>query len=352
MKSPKNNNIWFRRFLNNKGNRTLILCLALLVVCAFIGPLFLQDSSKIDLFNTLQNPLSPDHLLGTDDLGRDLLAGLVNGLKLALKIGLLASIISVIIGSSLGLLCTFYGDDQIKYSLLDILSLVVLSPVTVFYSFLMLTSLLEVLPYLLIIIFSIIVFLVSNFFLFKISSRLSNRLGLRKFNLPLDSLFGRFLEVFNSMPKMLLILVCTLFFKEPSSMQVAFILGLTSWTGIARLTRGEVLKLKYQDFIESAKSIGVSDLRLLLNYIFPNTLTPVLITIAFTISGAVLFEASLSFLGLGVPVEEVSLGSLLMQGRQNMDAWWLVVFPGIVLFILVTLLNLIGRSLSKSFNEK
>ena len=203
-----------------------------------------------------------------------------------------------------------------------------------------------------ILILSIISFASLLVLTFKFSRKLSEKFSLTDYNLPLDSLFGRFIEVFNAIPKMLFILVMTLFFDEPSAIQVAMILGLSSWTGIARLTRGEVLKLKYQDFIESARSIGVSDWRLLVRYIFPNTLTPVLITLAFTISGAVLFEASLSFLGLGVPAEQVSLGSLLMQGRQNMDAWWLVVFPGLTLFILVSLLNLLGRSLSKSFNDK
>ena len=108
---------------------------------------------------------------------------------------------------------------------------------------------------------------------------------------------------------------------------------------------------KIIEFVKFAKSSGLKDWRIIWRYIFPNTLTPVLITIAFSISGAVLFEATLSFLGLGVPVEEVSLGNLLMQGKRNMDAWWLIVFPGSILFLLVLSLNLLGRGLSNALNK-
>ena len=340
------------RFWSKSANKWVFSFLMAIVLLAIFGPLFSNDPRKVDLFNTLQKPFGDLFYLGTDELGRDLLSGLIQGLGLAIKIGLMASGISFAIGSSFGLISTYYGDNFFRLSYLDLLVLILSIALASFYAFQVLgvvvLSDLTGLPLFLIRLFVFLVLIILPLFL---SRKVSKKLNIKSFFFPLDSLTGRLIELFNAIPKLILILAFAMQFDEPSAYQVAIILGLTSWTNIARLTRGEVLKVKYLEFIEFAKSSGLSNWRIIWRYIFPNTLTPVLISIAFTISGAVLFEATLSFLGLGVPVEEVSLGNLLMQGKRNMDAWWLVVFPGSFLFLLVLSLNLLGRGLSNALNK-
>lgn len=350
-KSSKINSLIFR-FWAESSNRLVLSISAVFFLIAVFGPFFTNDPKKVDLFNTLQRPFGDLFYLGTDELGRDLLSGLIHGLRLALKIGLMASGISFAVGAFLGLVSTYYGDNHFRLSLLDVLILILSVGVSYFYTFQVFGVLVfnESSGALLFLtrLFISVSFIVLPLF---VSRKVSRKLKIKSFFLPLDSLTGRLIELFNAIPKLILILACAMLFDEPSAYQVAIILGLTSWTSIARLTRGEVLKIKYQEFVEFAKSSGLKDWRIIWRYIFPNTLTPVLITIAFSISGAVLFEATLSFLGLGVPVEEVSLGNLLMQGKRNMDAWWLIVFPGSILFLLVLSLNLLGRGLSNALNK-
>ena len=182
---------------------------------------------------------------------------------------------------------------------------------------------------------------------------ITERLGKGTFiSIPLDSLIGRLIEVFNSIPRLMLLLTFTLLIDQPSIFYIVLIIGLSGWTNIARITRGEFIKYKSQDFVESAKASGVSDLRIVVYHVLPNVLPPVLIVLAFSISGSILFESTLSFLGLGMPADVVTLGSMLMDGRNNLDAWWLIVFPGLILFILVTSLNLLGTALTKALERK
>ena len=130
------------------------------------------------------------------------------------------------------------------------------------------------------------------------------------------------------------------------------IIGLTAWTGIARLTRAEFLRVSTMEYIQAAKSLGISEFRIIFKHALPNALAPALVAIAFGVASAILIESSLSFLGIGVPPSTVTWGSLLNLGREQFTAWWLLVFPGLAIFITVTVYNLLGEGLRDAFDPK
>ncbi len=150
------------------------------------------------------------------------------------------------------------------------------------------------------------------------------------------------------MPKILILLTLAAVLKNKSVEMVIAIIGLTSWTGVSRYTRAELLKIRNLPYIDAARLQGMKPLRILYKHALPNALSPVVIEIAFLISGSILAESSLSFLGVGVPVEISTWGSILSEGRQDFDAWWMVVFPGLAIFITVLLFNSLGQRLRTS----
>jgi len=119
-----------------------------------------------------------------------------------------------------------------------------------------------------------------------------------------------------------------------------------------RFIRGELLRVRALEYVQAARSMGFSEWRIMMNHAIPNALTPVLITIAFGIATAILAEATISFLGIGVPPEEVTWGSLLAIARNNFNAWWFAVFPGLAIFITVTMFNLIGEGLTDAMDSR
>jgi peptide/nickel transport system permease protein len=130
-------------------------------------------------------------------------------------------------------------------------------------------------------------------------------------------------------------------------------IGVTGWTGVARLVRGEFLKLRGQEFVTAAEALGVSTPRIIFRHILPNALAPVFVTATFGIAGAILVESSLSFLGFGVPPPTPSWGQILSQSRTYIDfAWWLTLFPGLAIFITITAYNLIGEGLREAIDAR
>ncbi len=161
----------------------------------------------------------------------------------------------------------------------------------------------------------------------------------------IDLIISRFIEVMMCFPTFFLILAI-LAFVGPSIYNIMIVIGLTGWTGVARLVRGECLKLKSRDFIVSAKVVGASDQRIIVRHLLSNALSPVLVSATFGVASAILVEASLSFLGFGVGPSTPSWGSLLSQAQQYMDiAWWLTLAPGFAIFLTVTAYNLVGEGL-------
>ena len=162
-----------------------------------------------------------------------------------------------------------------------------------------------------------------------------------------DMLTSRITEVVMCVPTLVLILALVAVVEKPTIWKTMAIIGATGWTGIARLTRAEFLRLKESEFVMAARAAGAGPLRIMLRHILPNALAPVLVPITFGIASAILIEGSLSFLGFGPPPPTASWGSILNSARSNLQLWWLVVFPGTGIFLTVLAYNLVGEALQE-----
>jgi len=167
----------------------------------------------------------------------------------------------------------------------------------------------------------------------------------------IDSLLMRFTEVFQVMPGLLFALVIVTLF-EPVWWKTAIAIGVVLWPSLARLTRAEFLRLKNLEFVKAAQAIGASEPRIMLRVLLPNSLPPLIVATTLGMGAAILFEAALSFLGLGDPTD-FSWGYLIGQNRGSvLSGWWTVTFPGIAIFFTVLSLSLIGDGLQDAFNPK
>ena len=166
-----------------------------------------------------------------------------------------------------------------------------------------------------------------------------------------DLILSRVFELWAAIPPFFLIITAAAFFP-PSLFWIMIIIGFTGWVGIARLTRSQFLQVRAFDYIAAARALGCSNLRIMAVHILPNAIAPVLIPAAFGVAGAILAESGLSFLGIGVPAEVITWGSLLAGARSNIAAWWLVIVPGFAIFITVTLYNLLGDGLRDALDPR
>lgn len=166
-----------------------------------------------------------------------------------------------------------------------------------------------------------------------------------------DLVLSRLFELVLGIPTFFLILTAAAILP-PSIYVLMAILGLTGWVGIARLIRSEFLRVRAQEFVAAAQSLGGSDLRVMFRHILPNAIPPVLVSMSFGVATAILAESSLSFLGVGVPQHLVTWGSILAVARANTFAWWLAVFPGVAIFVTVTAYNLLGDGLRDALDPR
>lgn len=167
-----------------------------------------------------------------------------------------------------------------------------------------------------------------------------------------DAVLSRIIEVVMCVPTLVLILALMAIIEQATIWHLMAVIGVTSWTGIARLTRAEFLKLKETDFVAAARSLGVRQSRIIFRYILPNALAPILVPITFGIAAAILVESGLSFLGFGAPPPNPSWGTLLSAGRSNYQLWWLILFPGMAIFLTVLAYNLIGEGLQEATDPR
>ncbi len=220
--------------------------------------------------------ISSQHWLGTDDLGRDVLAGIIHGSRYALSIGFIAMGIALIIGIALGAVAGYFGGW-------------------------------------------------------------------------IDIIISRLIEIFISLPTFFLVITIVALTQdsvvEGRLLLIMGVIGLTSWTSIARLIRAEVLRVRNLEFISAAEALGFSRSRIIIQHVLPNSIGPVLVSAAFGIASAILVESTLSFLGFGVPPTVVTWGSLLARSHGHLNMWWLATFPGLMMFITVSAYNLIGDAL-------
>ena len=251
----------------------------------------------------------------------------------------------------------YFGDEQFKISRARLLFSLLALPIAIFYAFIVRSNLLgraDESESLLGEMGKSLVIFIGVIVVFNLLAELFKKLPFlaKKISIPIDILVMRLIEIFNSIPTLLLLLAVVAILKKPSIIYVMVIIGLIRWTGIARFIRAELLKIRQLEYIKSAEAMGFSKIRIIFRHAIPNALTPVLISIAFGIASAILLEASLSFLGIGVAAEEVTWGSLLSAARQNFSAWWLAIFPGLAIFVTVTIFNLIGEGLTDAIDPK
>ncbi|MCC8167609.1 MAG: ABC transporter permease [Planctomycetes bacterium] len=168
-----------------------------------------------------------------------------------------------------------------------------------------------------------------------------------------DMIISRFMEIMMCFPSFFLILAVIAVLERRSIVNIMLVIGLTSWTGVARLIRGEMLRQKRMEYVSASIALGASDTRTIFRHILPNAMAPVLVSISFGITGAILTEAGLSFIGFGVTPPTPTWGQLLSETRESPLAnWWLAVFPGLVLFISVLAYNLVGEALRDALDPR
>lgn len=167
-----------------------------------------------------------------------------------------------------------------------------------------------------------------------------------------DMVLSRLIEVVMCIPTLVLILALLAILEKPTIWHMMAVLGCTGWTSIARLARGEFLKLRESDFVMAARGLGATHARIMFRHLLPNSLAPLLVPITFGIAGAILTESALSFLGFGAPPPNPSWGTLLNAGRTNLNLWWLVLFPGTAIFLTVLTYNLIGEGLQEATDPR
>lgn len=167
-----------------------------------------------------------------------------------------------------------------------------------------------------------------------------------------DTIILRIIEVMMCFPSLIIILALIAYLGR-SIWIIMAVIGVIGSPSVARLVRGEFLKLRESDFSIAAKATGLGDMRIMLRHILPNSLAPVLVEATFGVAGAILVESALSFLGLGVPPPTASWGEILSQSKRYVDfAWWLVVFPGAAIFVTVTAFNLVGEGLRDAMDPR
>ena len=235
--------------------------------------------------------------LGTDSIGRDLFARLMQGLRVSLMVAILVEIITDVIGISIGILAGFYGGwiDQFLARFTDVM--------------------------------------------FAFPGLLFTILVAGIFGSSADSFFSHF-PLLGADGNARLVLV-------------AITLAIVSWPGLARLVRGQTLQLKEQQYIEAARTSGSNDLRILLSHLLPNLLGIIIVTISFDIPTTITAEAGLSFLGLGVQQPGSSIGLMISDATNLVDTHpWEALLPSIVLTILVVVLSFIGDGMRDAFDPR
>jgi peptide/nickel transport system permease protein len=321
---------------------------------------------KTDISNTTVGPWSKQHLkkykrrhfLGTDHMGRDVASGMIHGTRIAMLVGLVSMSIATFIGILLGAMAGYFGDDRLKIPRIGLLLNVLGILSFIFYAFIVRGYTLGdniSKGYM----FYEMLFNFVLFVLIILSTNLLARLFKNvpwigsPITIPVDIIVMRIIEIVTSIPLLILILAILAIIKTSSIFIVMAIIGTVSWTGIAKFIRAELLRIRSLEYIEAAQAFGYSESRIILRHAIPNALAPVLIAIAFGIASAILTESTLSFLGIGVPAEQVTWGSLLSTSRiVSIKAWWLALFPGVAIFVSVTVFNLIGEGLTDALDPR
>ena len=281
-KEPKSDkNYVLRRFLRHKLAVVGLVILTVLVLTAVFAPQIAPyDPNKFDAVSMVDTP-TREHLLGLDQVGRDVLSRVIYASRISLSVGVVAVGIYVIIGTVLGSLAGYYGGW-------------------------------------------------------------------------VDIFLTRIADMFLSFPQIMLILVIVSMIG-PSIWNIMVVLGLLGWPPIFRIVRGQFLTLRELDFVQAGRGMGAKDSRLIFRHILPNSMGPILVAATFGTATAILTEAALSYLGLGVQPPAASWGNLLIQAQSTTvieKQPWLWVPPGMLIFISVLAINFVGDGLRDALDPR
>jgi peptide/nickel transport system permease protein len=319
-------------------------------------PIF--DPARVRLEERLRPPLSTPHweslspesvpplrtyLFGTDELGRDVFARMLQGAWVSLTVGFVAVGIAVLVGILLGGISGYYGQNpvmtgQVMAAVLMIVGVGLLLARAMTSGALLLVA-------------GGLYFIFSEWYKKRrAGARWTRVLWMQAMSI--DTLIMRFVDIMLCFPSFFLIL--TVVALLPASIyNIMIVIGLTSWMGTTRFVRAEFLSLREQDFVTAARALGVSSGRIIFRHMVPNAIAPVLVSATIGIASAILTEAGLSFLGLGVPPPHATWGNILADGKNYIfDAPWLTFIPGIAILIVVLSFNLFGEGLRDVLNPR
>jgi peptide/nickel transport system permease protein len=309
-----------------------------------LGPL---SPVNKEMVKSVDRPLFNLYLLGTDDLGRDVFARMMQGAWVSLTVGFVAVGIAVFIGIVMGGIAGYYGNVRINF-------MQVLSMTAFFTSMVFLASgRNEMALNFLLAAFLFAVLSAIYYFVSVRGSVSSGPLRLLFFDtISVDSLIMRFVDIMLCFPSFFLILTVVAILP-PSIYNIMVVIGLTGWMGTTRFVRAEFLSLREQDFVSAARVMGIPDISIIFRHMIPNAIAPVLVSATIGIAGAILTEAGLSFLGFGVPPPHATWGNVLSDGKRFLfDAPWLTYIPGLSILVVVLAFNLFGEGLRDAMNPK
>jgi peptide/nickel transport system permease protein len=281
------------RFFRHKLAVTSLIILIgfglMAIFASYIAPYGEDEIPLDDLINSLNRAPTFDqwHIFGTDQLGRDYFSRVIYGIQTSLGVAIVVALISTVIGTIIGAVAGYYGGA-------------------------------------------------------------------------VDNGLMRFTDLILTLPGLAILLVAAQFFGQgavnvnlgittvtiPQPMVIGLILAFLFWTGIARIVRGLFLSLREKEFVEAARAAGAGDRRIIVRHILPNCVGPIIVNTTLIVAAAILVEAALSFLGLGIQPPESSIGKLIADGQANgLNTWWLVTFPGLVITAIALCVNFVGDGL-------
>lgn len=284
------------------------------------------------------------HYLGTDAVGRDVAAGIFHGAQITLAVAIFGFALTFVLGFLVGAIAGFTADKPAKVTYLaSVISILVLLTIFwysyIFYLFSNLDSLT------LGVIITIKILTGPCLALFN---QLLLRKGFKYYTFSIDYVLMRIVEIFQSVPLIMWLLGAAAVFSQITPLGLIILVGLTSWMSLARLVRSEFYRLRTTAFVDAAKAVGASTPRIILKHILPNMLGTLVVATSYGVASVIGFEALISYIGLGLPVEEVTWGTQLGGARQNFSAWWLAVFPGLAIFSVIFALNVLGNAVHRN----
>lgn len=285
--------VWLR-FRRHKMAMVGVVLLGLILLYCTVGAIFMPESYAN--FNNTKIKLQPpslEHPFGTDSVGRDLLARTISGGQISLVIGVSAMLVALVVGTLIGAMAGYYGGT-------------------------------------------------------------------------IDAVLMRFTEAVFNIPQLFLLIVVGKFFAmeintieffgrtfSGSVLVIILIIGLTNWTYLARIVRAQFLSLKERDYVQAARAIGAPNTPIIFRHILPNSLAPIIVAATLGVASAILSEAYVSFLGLGVQAPTASWGNLLVSSYDRLETEpWLWIFPGLLITLTVLAINFVGDGLRDALDPR